>query len=359
MTPEEKYELLSRAFVNTNGLTKEAFIKNGFDTAFQLMPEAQKGSYFELKGDYYCPVYSQGYNKSDLDLLSFHKDTAFVEFDSPNDQEIDAFEVHIQNREKGDYSDQVLDAMKRLGTYENFRSLYSPIKIASKKIGIVCFENFTDNSFSNESKSFLKIFSQMFSNFYTMKLSQERSANRYRDIISSLVSAIELKDEYTRGHANRVMEWSVKLAKAYGLSYSEIEDIQNAAILHDVGKIGISTEILVKPGPLTEEEYQEVKKHPEKAKMILERIDGFDAITNMAYCHHEHFDGSGYPRGLKGDQTPIGAQIIQLCDAFDAMTSKRAYREAMTQTKALRIIESQSGKQFHPDLVNLLLNLQK
>jgi polar amino acid transport system substrate-binding protein len=359
MKAEVKYNLLAKAFVNTYDLTREEFLNQAFETVFELITEAEKGSYYELKGDTFYPVCSKGYDKEALNKLFFHKDDAFLDYKSPNDQAIDAFEIHIGERDISTFSVEILDAMKTLGTYSNYTTLYAPIKIKNQKIGIVCLENFSGVKYSDESKTLLKIYAQMFSNLYSMRDAQEKLEDHYQEIISALVSAIELKDGYTKGHANRVYDMSTNLAILYGLNPKEIRKVQDAAILHDVGKIGVATDILIKPGRLTDEEYQEVKKHPENAKTILERIEGFDEITELAYCHHEHFDGGGYPRGLRGEETPIGAQIIQICDAFDAMTSERSYREALSKSKALSILKEEKGKQFNPELVQLMITLHE
>ncbi|HSN66599.1 MAG TPA: HD-GYP domain-containing protein, partial [Fusibacter sp.] len=165
-----------------------------------------------------------------------------------------------------------------------------------------------------------------------------------------------VKDIYTEGHARRVMDYSEKLSRTLNLPQNEIEKIKTAALLHDVGKIGIPNEILNKPITLDFDEYELVKKHPEDTKRILDKITGLSDVVTLAYMHHEHYDGSGYPQGLKGDQIPIGAHIIQLADAFDAMTSKRAYREAMPIEIAIEVLKSCSGTQFHPLVVEAAMN---
>ncbi|MBC8059476.1 MAG: HD domain-containing protein, partial [Clostridiaceae bacterium] len=136
-----------------------------------------------------------------------------------------------------------------------------------------------------------------------------------------------------------------------------VSDIGTAALLHDIGKIGIPTEILNKPGKLTDEEYAIIKLHPVHTKTILEKISGFSTISNFAYGHHENYDGSGYPQGLKGDQIPLESQIIQVADAYDAMTSKRAYRSALSVNISLEIIKEEMGKQFNPEISKIAIEL--
>lgn len=352
-----KLDLFAKAFVNTSSLSKKEFIERAFNIAFELIEGAEKGTFFELDGDYFKPIYSRGYDTDALSLMILHKDHAFVDYENNTDVDIDAFEVMISSRNLSNFSDDMIEAMKILGTDTDFISLYAPLKVENEYVGIICFDNFSNQNYSDTSKTILKLYAQMFSNYYAMKLSEEKLKNKYEEIISSLVSAIELKDTYTKGHANRVVDLSLKLAKEYGVSHYSLENIEYASILHDVGKIGIPTHILTKPSGLSDEEYEAVKMHPEYARRILSEIEGFEAITELAYCHHEHYNGSGYPRGLKADQIPIEAQIIQICDTYDAMTSKRAYRDALTKEKALKIIEEERGKQFNPELVDLILEL--
>ena len=179
----------------------------------------------------------------------------------------------------------------------------------------------------------------------------------YDDIVSALVSAIEVKDKYTEGHARRVREYSCEIAIELGLSKEQVKDIGTAALLHDIGKIGISTEILNKPSKLTDDEYDIIKLHPMYTKTILEKISDFASIANIAYSHHENYDGSGYPQGLKGDEIPFESQIIQVADAYDAMTSERAYRKALSKSDALEIIRANMGKQFNVEISKVAIKL--
>jgi polar amino acid transport system substrate-binding protein len=203
----------------------------------------------------------------------------------------------------------------------------------------------------------LKIFAQLISNFYSLKVHQERENKRYKQIINALVSTIEVKDVYTEGHAKRVAEISLKLARVMGIQAGRLQTIETAAILHDIGKIGTPSEILNKKSSLTNYEYEIIKRHPLDAKKILEKIEGFEKVMELTYMHHEHYDGSGYPQGLTGDKIPIEAQIIQAADSFDAMTSKRAYRDAMSIKTVMSIFRDQRGKQFNPIVTDAMLSL--
>lgn len=354
-----KYEMLIQSFADSDINTKTEFIEKSFNTVFSLIDEAEKGSYYELQGDFFVPMLSVGYDMDTLKRLKFNVKDAFIDFESTDDQLIDSYEVHIRKRDDAAFSEDVITTFKALGTYENFRSLYAPVKLGNKKVGLICLENFSDQTFSKNSKLLLRLFAQQYSNIYTLRHYKEMSEQKLQSVVKVLIRSIELKDSYTMGHANRVQDISVKLATALSLDDARVATLSTAALLHDVGKIGVSTEILNKPGRLTEAEYDHVKKHPENAKRILDEIEGFDDISYFAYCHHEHFDGSGYPRGLKHDEVPIESQIIQIADAYDAMTSDRSYRSKFTDAEAMAIIISERGRQFNPVLVDVLNHITR
>jgi putative nucleotidyltransferase with HDIG domain len=352
-----KFSIIADAFVNTNNLDKNEFFRRVFETAFILIPEAQKGSFYELEGEIFKPIFCKGYDFDLLSQLAFNKDEAFIDFESPSCQTIDAYQVIITKRDDALFSEKQINIFKQLGTYSDFASLYAPIKFDELKIGLLCIENFDKKMFSETSRLVLKIFAQLISNFYSLKVHQERENKRYKEIINALVSAIEVKDVYTEGHAKRVAEISLKLAKVMGIAASRLQTIETAAILHDIGKIGTPSEILNKKSSLTNYEYEIIKRHPLDAKKILEKIEGFEEVMELTYMHHEHYDGSGYPQGLSGDKILIEAQIIQAADSFDAMTSKRAYRDAMSIDTVMSIFRDQRGKQFNPIVTDAMLSL--
>ncbi len=172
--------------------------------------------------------------------------------------------------------------------------------------------------------------------------------------VKALAEAIDGKDPYTRGHSERVKMYSVLMAEHMGLNQEEIEDIRVAALLHDVGKIGIEDRILKKPAALTEEEYTIMKTHPEKGAKIMAEIPQMKKYVPGMYYHHECMDGRGYPIGLKGDQIPLMARIISVADTFDAMTTNRPYQRAMTPEVAVQKIWSFAGTRYDPNVVAAL-----
>jgi HD-GYP domain-containing protein (c-di-GMP phosphodiesterase class II) len=171
----------------------------------------------------------------------------------------------------------------------------------------------------------------------------------YDRTVKSMISAIEAKDPYTRGHAERVSRLSEMTARAYGLSAEQCRVIRYIALMHDVGKLGVSTKILAKPGKLTDEEYEHMKQHPIRGYEIVSEIDFLrEAAETAVRHHHERMDGRGYPDGLVGDEIPVIARIVMVCDAFDSMTSTRVYRKAKSIESAFVELNRCVGTQFDP-----------
>ncbi|MCK5682710.1 HD domain-containing protein, partial [bacterium] len=179
----------------------------------------------------------------------------------------------------------------------------------------------------------------------------------YFSTIQVLSSALDAKDSYTEGHSQRVTEYSIAVAEEMNLPKNEIEMIQIAAILHDIGKIGIRDFILCKPGKLTNEEFEIIKNHPTLGSEIVSHIAFLADKATIIRHHHERFDGKGYPDGLKEQDIPIGSRIIAVCDSFDAMTSKRSYRDNMPVHKALAELKKCSGSQFDAEIADIFIKI--
>jgi len=178
-------------------------------------------------------------------------------------------------------------------------------------------------------------------------------------IIELLGSVIDVKSNYTEDHSRRVARLGQKIGKRLGMTDKELRDYRYAAYLHDLGKVGIDREIINKPDDLTEGEYERMKKHPEYSEMTLSKIGTLQEAAKMAGHHHEKYDGTGYPRGLKGDEITLGARILSVIDAWDAMTSDRPYRDALSEQQAARELKENSGSQFDPEVVEEFLKLKK
>ena len=194
-------------------------------------------------------------------------------------------------------------------------------------------------------------------NHVKMEREHERLRILFDQTAKSLVNAIDTKDKYTQGHSSRVAGYSKKLAEMNGKTPSECDAVFYAALLHDVGKIGVPSSIINKDGKLSEDEYETVKGHPVMGAQILEQIKAYPYLREGARYHHENYDGTGYPEGLKGDAIPENARIIAIADAYDAMTSKRSYRDPMPQDRVREEIVKGIGTQFDAVYARLMLQL--
>jgi putative nucleotidyltransferase with HDIG domain len=180
--------------------------------------------------------------------------------------------------------------------------------------------------------------------------------NIYQNLLATLygfVRALEFRDAYTQQHSIRVTDLSIRIAREMGCD-DEVLDILNVAgRLHDIGKIGIRDEILLKPGKLTETEFQKIREHPDIGADIVGKLGMWGREQEIIRCHHERYDGLGYPRGLRQGQIPLLARILCLSDAFDAMTTDRAYRKKLERNNAVQILLAGAGTQFDPDVVRI------
>ena len=179
----------------------------------------------------------------------------------------------------------------------------------------------------------------------------------YLEFVGSLANALDARDQYTAGHSRRVSELSCAVAEAMKLNAEDGGRIRIGALLHDIGKIGISDAVLQKSGRLTAEEFALVQQHPVIGRRILEGVQGFAPFLGAVELHHENWDGTGYPKGLKAEETPIDARIIHVSDAYDAMTTDRSYRRGMSHERAIAILNEYAGIQFDPDIVKTFVRL--
>jgi response regulator RpfG family c-di-GMP phosphodiesterase len=179
----------------------------------------------------------------------------------------------------------------------------------------------------------------------------------FRQTIVGFAHALEESDRYTRGHSDRVADYARLLAQGLDLTEAEVETVVQAGLMHDIGKIGIRNDKLNKPGKLTPEEVAMFREHPAKGKRIIEPIPFMRDLIDGCWCHHEAFDGGGYPRGLMGDHIPLLGRIVAIADAYDAMTSDRAYRKALPHEVAVGEIERCAGTQFDPDLAEVFVKI--
>jgi HD-GYP domain-containing protein (c-di-GMP phosphodiesterase class II) len=191
--------------------------------------------------------------------------------------------------------------------------------------------------------------------FDNLQTSNSELTMAYDSTLEGWASALELRDHDTGGHTRRTTDLTIRLAQVMGIKGSDILHISRGALLHDIGKMGVPDSIILKPGPLSEDEWVIMRKHPQFAYDLLSPISYLRMALDIPYCHHEKWDGSGYPRGLKGDQIPLSARIFAVVDVWDALISERPYRKAWPPEKAIDYIREQSGKHFDPKVVEIFL----
>jgi putative nucleotidyltransferase with HDIG domain len=179
----------------------------------------------------------------------------------------------------------------------------------------------------------------------------------YDTTIEGWMRALGLKDRETEGHSYRLAGLSLALAQMLGMGNDELIHLRHSALLHDIGKMGIPDAILNKPGPLSDAEWVLARRHPEFGFEILSPIQFLEPAAQTAYCHHENWDGSGYPRGLKGENIPLPARIVSVCNVYDSLISDHPYRNGWGKKVALGYVEEAAGKQFDPEIVGAFIKL--
>jgi putative nucleotidyltransferase with HDIG domain len=256
--------------------------------------------------------------------------------------------------------DPRFDAMSSVVTF-NLRSILCvPLKVKEELIGVIYADNrMREGIFSEDERSLLSAFA----NQAAVALENARLFNdisiSYDQTLEALVTALEVRERETKMHTRRVVLYSMALAQKMGLSEDQLLELRRGALMHDIGKIGVPDAILNKPGPLSEEEWTQMQRHPELGVDILEGIIFFQGAIDIVGASHEKYDGTGYPLGLKEEQIPLGARIFALADALDALTSDRPYRKAQSFQVAFEEILRCRGTQFEPQVVDAFMSISE
>lgn len=188
-----------------------------------------------------------------------------------------------------------------------------------------------------------------------LKEAEEQQAGLRNSLVCAFNQLLDLKDLNTGVHSTRLAEWALRIARKLNIPEDQLYQVEVAALLHDVGKVGVPDAILKKNGPLTAEERALINRHPEYSWSILRLLPGFQDASLYALHHHENFDGSGYPAGLKGTAIPLVSRIVSVIDAYDAMVSHRCYREGLPHEEAVRRLLASSSKQFDAEVVQVFI----
>jgi putative nucleotidyltransferase with HDIG domain len=230
-----------------------------------------------------------------------------------------------------------------------------PIRVAGEVWGVLNLEDREKDAFGPDDL----IFADMLAGHVGAALDRSRLYNElettFTTTLAMLSDALEKKDAYTAAHADEVADLSVAVGRRLGLNDDELRTLNYGGLLHDIGKIGIRSEVLLKPAKLTDEEFEEIKQHTVIGADMLSRIPFFEDVVPLVRSAHERWDGRGYPDGLAGSDIPLGARIICTCDAYNAMITERPYKTAMPRGKAVAELARCRGTQFDPDVVDALL----
>jgi PAS domain S-box-containing protein len=243
--------------------------------------------------------------------------------------------------------------------------LYTPMKINERTIGVISIESERASAFSesNERLAFTlagqaAIAIENARLFENAQRSNSELMLAYETTLEGWSRALDLRDKETEGHTQRVTKMTVKLARSFGLNEAELVDVRRGALLHDIGKMGVPDNILLKPGELTEQEWKQMRMHPVYAYDLLSHIAYLRQALNIPYYHHEKWDGTGYPRGLKGEAIPLTARIFAVVDVWDALISDRPYRAAWTKEQAREYIRTSAGTHFDPQVVAVFMQMR-
>ncbi|WP_313884941.1 HD domain-containing phosphohydrolase [Desulfofundulus sp. TPOSR] len=232
-----------------------------------------------------------------------------------------------------------------------------PVKAGGKTLGTLKIYSPEPRRWSEEEVEYLVIIASQLGLALENARLYSSLQKYYLNVVQALAAALEARDAYTRGHSLRVAKLARLCARFLGLGAGEQEQVYMAGLLHDIGKIGVRENILLKPGPLTPEERKEMQGHPEVGARILEPAGFPGGVTAAVRHHHEDYGGGGYPDGLSGEEIPLLARIIRVADAYDAMTSARPYRKALTPDQAFNELKRCAGSQFDPRVVEAFLRI--
>jgi len=241
---------------------------------------------------------------------------------------------------------------------EGFKSLVAvPLRSGKREMGIVTIYLREAAPVSAEALAIVSIVASVTAAAVEHSQLVRRMETNYFSTVEALAAAIEAKDPYTRGHSKRVTQFAIVLAERFGVSDTELRTLQYGATLHDIGKIGIDEKILNKPGKLTPEEFEVIKHHPVIGERIIERVDFLQGARPVVRSHHERFDGTGYPDGLRDEEIPFLARVCCVVDFYDALTSDRPYRSAFSVDTTIQHIKEGIGSMFDPVIAKEFLEM--
>lgn len=330
---------------------KESFLKEIFHVAKKLIPEADYGAVFVVENDCIKWLDAIGYDLKEISKVNFDLDY----YRSLDDV------IYIENMEELKGSENYNSLVKALTDGKSPISSLIAVKLfdGPELAGAINYDIAAEKEqvFSRQSVETIKAFGNLASAFLTMQSYNTIHEKFQLGIILAIINMLEIHDSYTKGHSENVARISTLLAREMGYSNEEIKNIEWAGLVHDIGKILISKRILNKRGPLTIEEYEEIKKHSIWGYEVLVNSEELKEVARYVRHHHERWDGNGYPDALRGEEIPEVARIIALADAWDTMRSDRIYRKKLSRDVAIQELIDNRGKQFDPEIVDIALKL--
>ncbi|WP_075780490.1 MULTISPECIES: HD domain-containing phosphohydrolase [unclassified Marinitoga] len=342
---EELITVIAR--LSLSDMDEKVFFDKLLESAIKIVPEADYGSIFLFNKDknIWKIISAIGHDEKRLKHVVFDNKTFIYA------KQVSVVE-NIVEKNKGLLDDtklqELADATKPIS-----KSLLAPLKINNYVIGQIALDISVKNgrkTFSNESMRLVEALSHLASAFVRLKQISKEEGRFHKNVVLTLVKALEYYDKYTKGHSERVAYYATEFAEYLKLDKDMIRKVYWSSLLHDIGKFFIPQTVLNKETRLTDEEYEIVKTHSTKSYELLKQSGYMDEYAIIAKYHHERWDGRGYPEGLKGEEIPFISRIISLADSFDAMTTDRPYKKALSFEESIKEIEKNAGTQFDPDL---------
>jgi len=337
-------------------LNEEDFLANLLDTAINVVPEADHGSVYTYKDGKVNFVYTIDYNLEDMKELDIPAEAFYNKKDIIEIVSLDG----LKNKNKN-FIDEKSSKILNNKTYNKIKeAMCLDLEINGvKKAGLSLDIDVESNqAFSEVSLNAFNAFYNIASSFYKIQEYNYLQRNFTRELITAIIKILEMYDYYTKGHSQNVANLATAIAKEMRLNKEQVQAAYWAGMVHDIGKLLIPLDIINKNGKLTEREYDLIKKHPVLGYRALSISDSLKKVSKYVLHHHERWDGRGYPDGLKGNQIPLIAQILQLADSWDAMRSKRAYRDPLSRDEAIKEVIKNIGSQFSPEVAKIFLKMQ-
>jgi len=335
-------------------LTEKDFLGELLNNAIKIIPEADYGSVYIYEKGKVNFINTIGYELSSLKDINIPEEAFFNKND--NIEIINFSEVKRRNKKFMDQKNY--NKLKKL-SYKMKEILYMDLEISGqKKAGLsLDISEKSSKNFTNNSLSVFKAFHNIALSFYTIKEYTNLQNSFTRELITSIIKIMEMYDLYTKGHSENVAKIAAAIAKEMNLPETTIRNTYWAGLVHDIGKLLIPLDIINKKGKLTDKEYELIKKHPVWGSKALSSSETLKPIAKYLLYHHERWDGRGYPEGLKEEEIPVISQILGVADAWDAMLSKRAYRNSLSFEKGVAEIKSNKGSQFSPQVADTFIRI--